>query len=175
MPLEVDIATAAKKHFPVYQAAFGPLAVDLRNLGLPTECSDRAEALAEDLIAVVSGDGSDAVKRFGGADSALHDDLVWARNLKKALDNGLRTKLGHLQRLRRDIHGLPDYGIPAKLKADAAETITEVDELLARSSFFDEPAALASHGDALDKLISSTITEIADQQEKLRLESLAQL
>ncbi len=174
MPLEVDIATAAKKHFPVYQAAFGPLAVDLRNLGLPTECSDRAEALAEDLIAVVSGDGSDAVKRFGGADSALHDDLVWARNLKKALDNGLRTKLGHLQRLRRDIHGLPDSGIPAKLKADAAETITEVDELLARSSFFDETAALASHGDALDKLISSTITEIADQQEKLRLESLAQ-
>lgn len=173
MPLEVDIAAAAKKHFPIYQAAFGPLAVDLRNLGLPAECSDRAEALKDDLTAVVSGDGSDAVKRFGGADSALHDDLVWARNLKKSLDNGLRTKLGHLQRLRRDIDGLPDSGVPAKLKADAAETIAEVDEVLARSSFFDETAALAKHADALDKLIGSTVTEIAAQQEKLRLESLA--
>jgi hypothetical protein len=173
MPLEVDIAAAAKKHFPIYQAAFGPLAVDLRNLGLPVECSDRAEALKDDLTAVVSGDGSDAVKRFGGADSALHDDLVWARNLKKSLDNGLRTKLGHLQRLRRDIDGLPDSGVPAKLKADAAEAIAEVDEVLARSSFFDETAALAKHADALDKLIGSTVTEIAAQQEKLRLESLA--
>lgn len=173
MPLEVDIAAAAKKHFPAYQAAFGPLAVDLRNHGLPAECSDRADALKDDLTAVVSGDGSDAVKRFGGADSALYDDLVWARSLKKALDNGLRTKLGHLQRLRHDINGLPDSGFPAKLKADAAETIAEVDELLARSSFFEETAALAKHADTLDKLIGSTVTEIAAQQEKLRLESLA--
>lgn len=171
MPLEVDIATAAKKHFPIYQAAFGPLAVDLRNLGLPAECSDRAEALTEDLTSVVSGDGSDAVKRFGSADSALHDDLVWARNLKKSLDNGLRNKLGHLQRLRRDIESLPDSGIPAQLKANAAETIKEVDEVLARSSFFDEIASLSKHADTLDKLISSTVTEIAEQQENLRLES----
>ena len=174
MPLEVDIAAAAKKHFPIYQAAFGSLATDLRNLGLPTECSDRAEALKEDLTAVVSGDGSDAVKRFGGADSTLHNDLVWARNLKKALDNGLRAKLGHLQRLRRDIDGLPNSGVPAQLKVDAAETIAEIDEVLARSSFFDETSALAKHADTLDKLIGATVTAIAAQQEQLRLESLAQ-
>lgn len=174
MPLEDEIAAAAKKHFPIYQAAFGPLAVELRNLGLPAECSDRAEALVDDLTAVVSGDGSDAVKRFGSVDSALHDDLLWARNLKKALDNGLRKTLAHLERLRNDIGGLPDSGIPAQLKADAAETLAEVDELLARSSFFDEAATLAKHADSLDKLIGTTVTELAEQQEKLRTESLAQ-
>jgi hypothetical protein len=172
MPLEDEIAAAAKKHFPIYQAAFGPLAVDLRNLGLHSECSDRAEALVDDLTAVVSGDGSDAVKRFGGADSTLHDDLLWARNLKKSLDNGLRMKLSHLQRLRNDIGGLPSSGIPAQLKADAMGTLTEVDDILARSSFFDEAAALGKHSDSLDKLISTTVTGLESQQEKLRSESL---
>ncbi len=173
MPLEDEIAAAAKKHFPIYQAAFGPLAVELRNLGLPADCSDRAEALVSNLTEVVSGDGSDAVKRFGGADSALHDDLLWARNLKKALDNGLRQKLAHLQRLRHDIDALPGSGLPAKLKADAAEALAEVDDVLARSAFFDEAATLAKHSDTLDKMIGTTIIDIATQQEKLRLESMA--
>jgi len=175
MPLEDEIAAAAKKHFPVYQAAFGPLSVELRTLGLPPECSERAEALVDDLTAVVSGDGSDAVKRLGGADSALYDDLLWSRNLKKALDNGLRMKLSHLKRLRNNIDGMPDYGTPAKLKANAAGIFAEVDEVLARSSFFDEAATLAKHADALDKLINTTVTELVGQQETLRTESLDRL
>lgn len=172
MPLEDEIAAAAKKHFPIYQAAFGPLAVELRNLGLPSECSERAEALGEDLTAVVSGDGSDAVKRFGGADSALHDDLLWARNLKKALDNGLRQTLAHLQRLRRDMLGLPDSGVPAKLKVEATPTLEQVTEILSRSAFFDEHSTLAKHADALDKLIARAVKDLSDQQTQIREETL---
>ena len=173
MPLEDEIAAAAKKHFPIYQAAFGPLAVELRSLGLPEDCSERAEALVSNLTEVVSGDGSDAVKRFGGVDSALHDDLVWARNLKKALDNGLLERLSHLRKLRREIDDLPDSGIPAQLKATAAETLAEVDDILGRSSFFEEAAALAKHSNAIDKLIGSTVTDLTEQQEKLRTDSLS--
>lgn len=172
MPLEDEIASAAKKNFPVYQAAFGPLAVELRNLELPPECSERAEALADDLTAVVSGDGSDAVKRFGGADSALYDDLIWARNLKKSLDNGLRLTLTHLKRLRRDIHNLPDSGVPAKLKAQATDALEQVTEILSRSSFFEEQSALAKQADALDKLIADAVKELSDQQTQIRVETL---
>ena len=173
MPLEDEIAASAKKHFPLYQAAFGPLAVELRNLGLPEECSTRAEELVNDLTEVVSGDGSDAVKRFGGLDSALHSDLIWARNLKKALDNGLRLRLSHLRRLRRDIEALPESGIPGQLKSSANETLTEVSDILGRASFFEEVAALAKHSDALDKQIASTVIELAEQQNKLRQDTLA--
>jgi hypothetical protein len=173
MPLEDEIAASAKKHFPLYQAAFGPLAVELRNLGLPEECSTRAEELVNDLTEVVSGDGSDAVKRFGGLDSALHADLIWARNLKKALDNGLRVRLSHLRRLRRDIESLPESGIPGQLKASANETLTEVSDILGRTSFFDEGAALAKHSDALDKQIAATVIELTAQQDKLRQDTLA--
>jgi hypothetical protein len=173
MPLEDEIAASAKKHFPIYQAAFGPLSVELRNLGLPDETSTRAEELVNDLTEVVSGDGSDAVKRFGGVDSSLHEDLLWARNLKKALDNGLRHRLSHLRRLRRDIDGLPESGIPGQLKVLATPTLIEVTDILGRASFFEESAALAKHADTLDKLIASTVTELTDQQNQIRSETLA--
>jgi hypothetical protein len=172
MPLEDEIAAAAKKHFPIYQAAFGPLAVELRNLGLPTETSDRAESLVGDLTEVVSGDGSDAVKRFGGPESALHQDLLWARNLKKALDNGLRQRLAHIRRLRRDIEGLPDSGIPGKLRAKATPTLIDITDILGRTSFYEEGAALAQHAGTLDKLIADTVGELAAQQQQIRTETL---
>jgi hypothetical protein len=172
MPLEDEIAAAAKKHFPIYQAAFGPLSVELRNLGLPAECSDRAESLVSDLTEVVSGDGSDAVKRFGGAESPLHQDLLWGRSLKKSLDNGLRQRLAHIRRLRREIEALPDSGVPGKLRAKATPTLIEIADVLSRSSFFEEGAALAKHSDALDKLITDTVNELSGQQEQIRIQIL---
>jgi len=168
LPLEDEIAVAAKKHFPAFQALFGPLAVELRNFGLPAECSERAESLVEDLTEVVSGDGSDAVKRFGGPESPLHDDLVWARNLKKALDNGLQARLTQLQHLRREIASLPDTGTPAELKVGASETLHAIDDILSRDAFFAETAALAKHADALDKQIADTVAKLAAQQAQVR-------
>lgn len=165
LPLEDEIAIAAKKHFPAYQAAFGPLAVELRSLGLDSvEHADRAENLASDLTEVVSGDGSDAINRLGGADSPLYDSLVWARKLKKALDNGLRPTLTHLKRLRQDINGLPDFGIPAKLKEEAEEPLSRVTEILKRDSFFDEYSSLVSASGELDRFVATTICDMVRQQ-----------
>ena len=165
LPLEDEIATAAKKHFPAYQAAFGPLAVELRSLGLDSaEQADRAENLAGDLIEVVSGDGSDAVKRLGGVDSPLYESLVWARKLKKALDNGLRPTLTHLKRLRQEIDGLPDSGIPARLKEVSAEQLATVNDILSRDSFFDELYTLVTASGEIDRLVASTTSDLAGQQ-----------
>jgi hypothetical protein len=78
LPLEAEISLSAKKYFPTYQAAFGPLAFELRSLGLASSGqAERAENLASDLTEVVSGDGSDAVSRLGGVDSPLYDSLAW--------------------------------------------------------------------------------------------------
>jgi len=168
LPLEADIATAAKKHFPTYQSLFGPLAVELRSLGLDASGqAEKAENLAGDLTEVVSGDGSDAVHRLGGADSPLYESLLWARNLKKALDNGLRATLARLKRLRREIENLPDTGIPAKLKESAKETLKAVTDILGRDAFFEDTSTLAASVDDLDKLVASTTIEIADQQKDL--------
>jgi hypothetical protein len=174
LPLEDEIAAAAKKHFPSYQAAFGPLAVELRSLGLDSaDQADRAENLANDLTEVVSGDGSDAVKRIGGVDSSLYESLVWARMLKTALDNGLRLKLSHLKRLRQEIGDLPDSGIPAKLKASSAEALASVTDILGRESFFEELAALGTASSELDKLVAATTGDLSGQQTVLANEELA--
>lgn len=173
LPLEDEIAAAAKKHFPAYQATFGPLAVELRSLGLDApEQADRAENLTNDLTEVVGGDGSDAVHRLGGAASPLYDSLVWARKLKKAFDNGLKVTLTHLQRLRQELDGLPASGIPARLKAAAAEHLATVTDLLAREAFFEESASLGTAARELDKLVASTATDLARQQAELAAEAL---
>lgn len=174
LPLEDEIAAVAKKHFPTYQAVFGPLAVELRSIGLDSvDQADRAENLSVDLKEVVSGDGSDAVNRMGGADSPLYESLVWARNLKKALDNGLRPTLAHLKSLQKEIDNLPDSGIPAKLKKSAKESLFSIADILGRESFFDESASLKGYAEVLDKLVAVTTTDLADQQKKLIDDELA--
>ncbi|MHB1308128.1 MAG: BREX system P-loop protein BrxC, partial [Limisphaerales bacterium] len=168
LPLEDEIAAAAKKHFPTYQAAFGPLAIELRSLGLDSaDQSGRAEDLIGDLTEVVRGDGSDAVKRLGGVDSPLYEDLVWAQKLKKALDNGLRLRLAHLQRLAQEIANLPDSGIPARLKSYAADALASVTEILGRDSFFEQAASLGNAAGELDRLVAAATSDLARQQAEL--------
>ncbi|KIH76252.1 hypothetical protein SAMN05660860_00132 [Geoalkalibacter ferrihydriticus] len=168
LPLEDEIAAAAKKYFPSYQAAFAPLAMELCALGLDnTDQADRAENLANDLTEVVSGDGSDAVKRMGGIESPLYDSLIWGRKLKMGLDNGLRSTLTHLTRLRRDIEGLPDSGIPARLKETAAEPLATVSDILGRDSFFDEISSLGTAAAEIDRLVAAAVNDLSGQQAEL--------
>ena len=164
MPLEQEVAVAARKLLPEYQAAFGPLAVELSSLGLPAETVSKAEELTNDLQGVVSGDGSDAVVRFGGADSPLHERIQWAKKLKKALDNGLRKTLSHVQRLRKDISELPATGSPAQLRVAAGDNLEVINEMLSRESFFEEGPAIASQAAAIDGRVGETVQEMQAQQ-----------
>jgi hypothetical protein len=173
MPLEDEIAAAAKKHFPSYQAAFGPLAVELRSLHLtPEEHSDRLDNLASDLAEILSGDASDTVKRLGSLDSPLYESLVWARKLKKALDHGLRQQLSHIRQLHQDLSGLPDSGPPAKLKDASSDALLTINEILSRESFFDDTSSLGTAALEIDKLVSQTVTDLAKQQTDLALTEL---
>ena len=149
---------------PVYQAHFGSLAVELSGLGLPEETIAKAEELSNDLREVVSGDGSDAVARFGGVDSQLYSLIQWAKKLRKSLDNGLQKTLSHVQRLRNDIKTLPVTGAPGQLRIAAEGPLQTISELLSRDSFFDEAGSIASNAAEIDTLIVSTIQEIQNQQ-----------
>ncbi|MDC0275413.1 BREX system P-loop protein BrxC [Verrucomicrobiales bacterium] len=169
---EDDIAAAARKEFPTFQAAFSPLAGELRGFGLPDECCERAENLTDSLTELVKGDGSDTIDRLGSDDNTLYEDLKWARALKKTLSDGLSVKLSHLRRVQIEIEDLPDVGLPAQLKNEASEPLEQVKEILNRVAFHEETAALATCSDALDQLVSSTVESLADQQEKQKLQTL---
>ena len=171
LPLEQEIAIAARRLLPDYQATFGPLTVELVSLGLPAECVAKAEELTTDLREVVSGDGSDAVRRFGGEESPLFQRIQWAKKLKKALDNGLRKSLGHVRRLKGEIGSLPASGAPGQLQAAAKEPLDSIAEVLARESFFDEGPAIATHAAAIDGLVATAIKGMTDQQERVLREA----
>lgn len=173
MPLEDEVAALTKRHFPLFQTEFGPLSNELTNLGLPPERSERAESLMADLAEVVRGDGSDAVKRLGGQDSPLHQNLMWARSVKKALDNGLRDQLRQLKRLRDETQALPDSGIPGKLKTDAEGPLEAIDESLRKENFFEEGVALAQQQTLLDQLIVQTVDGFEAQQQSILSEALS--
>jgi hypothetical protein len=175
LPLEQEVAVAARKILPEYQAVYGSLAVELGNLGLPQECVSMAEELTNDLREVVSGDGSDAVMRFGGIDSPLHERILWAKKLKRALDNGLRTTLAHIRRLRGDIGELPVTGSPGQLRNVTGANLASIDELLSREAFFEEGAALAEQAGSIDNLILKTVHEMQVQQEEARKNAAEQL
>lgn len=170
---EDDIAAAARKEFPTLQAAYSPLAAELRGFDLPEECCERAANLSDSITEIVKGDGSDAIDRLGSDDSSLYEDLKWARSLKKTLADGLSLRLSHLRRVRLEIEDLPAVGLPAQLKSEAGETLEQVEEILNRTAFHEETAALAACSDTLDQLVATTVKSLADQQEKQKLQTLA--
>ena len=165
LPLEPEIAVAAKRAFPTYQQAFGPLAVELRTLDLGG--ADRADDLAQDLTAVVSGDGSDAVRRLGGSESPLFASLKWARALKKSFDNGLRVRVSHLQLLRREIAALPNSGAPGRLKVSSAADLQATAGILQKESFFDDFATLGTLAHALDAQVADTVQSWVSEQSEV--------
>ncbi|MEQ1869726.1 MAG: BREX system P-loop protein BrxC [Vicinamibacterales bacterium] len=163
--LEDELATAAKKHFPTFQQAYGALGIELRSLGL--EGGDRANELLRDLTEVIRGDGSDAINRLGGIESPLGDSLKWARKISAALANGMRETVTELQRLSRAVAQLPDTGVPGRLKVSAAGSIADVRDVLAREEFFSEGSTLARAKKELEQLVSTAVADLIAEQKSL--------
>jgi hypothetical protein len=175
LPLEDEIAKAAKQVFATLQSQYSPLAVELRSLGLGgASQAERAQNLGEDLTEIVSGDGSDAISRLGGVESPLFDSLVWAQKLRRSLEQGLRDRLDHLNALQTELRSLPDTGIPQRLKTSASEILAGVTDILARDSFFEESSTLAKSADALDALVASATRDLSAQQAEVAQTSLDQ-
>jgi hypothetical protein len=166
LPLEDDIASAAKKHFPGFQQDYSALAAELRNLRLAG--AERADDLSADLTEVVRGDGSDAVARLGGVDSALYDSLKWARKVKQAFAQGLRETVADLQHFRSEIELLPDSGIPGQLKTACADHLSQVSDILSKDAFYNQSAALQTVRHELVKQVETAVTDVAKQQAHLR-------
>jgi hypothetical protein len=171
LPLEDEVASAAKKHFPGFQQDYSGLATELRNLKVAG--ADRAADLSADLTEVVRGDGSDAVLRLGGVDSPLYNSLNWARKVKQAFFNGLRQTIGELQQLCSEIAQLPDSGIPGRLKSASTDQVNLVSGILSKEAFYDESAALQTARHDLAKQVETAVAELAQQQTNLRETELA--
>jgi hypothetical protein len=166
IPLEQEISKAAAKHFPRFQHDYGPLAEKLGGLGL--NGGDRIRSLNQDIVDILFTDASDAPQRLGSETSAIYDNLKWALEVKRALDNGLDGTLRELQSHRYDIESLPDTGVPGDLRREVSEDLALLSERLTKDDFYRHTADFNSQLTHLKSRVRDTVITLADQQ-KLRL------
>jgi hypothetical protein len=115
LPLEDKISQAARKHFPRFIEQVGALPDRLRLLSLTGE--ERARALIATLTELLRGDASEAAARLGGTDTTLVENIRWAREASRALDNDGESDLRQARRLMANLSELEQYspGLRANL------------------------------------------------------------
>ena len=166
IPLEQEISKAAAKHFPRFQHDYGALAEKLSSLGLAG--SDRIRTLNQDIADVLFTDASDAPQRLGAETSAIYDNLKWAQEVKRALDNGLDATLRDLQAHRREIEALPDTGVPGELRRELADELATLSERLGKEDFYQHAADFNSLLTHWRGRVREAVIKLSNQQ-KLRL------
>ena len=173
MPLAEKISKCVMRHFPDFQQDFAPLAVQLETLGLTG--ADRARGIQENVAEILKGDASDAANRLGGEECPLFDDLCWARDIKKAFDNGIGDVIGSANNLIRKIPKLPNAGIPGILVSDTETDRSELSELIARGNFFDHMPAMKTCLAELSSKIENAATAFIQVQAAKLVENKARL
>jgi hypothetical protein len=164
MPLEQEISKAAAKHFPRFQQHYGSLAEKLNGLGLAG--SDRGRTLNQDIADILFTDASDAPQRLGAETSAIYENLKWALEVKRALDNGLDATLRDLLAHRREIEGLPDTGVPGQLRRELAENLGTLSERLGKEDFYAHTADFNSQLTYLRGRVRDTVITLSEQQKQ---------
>ena len=166
IPLEQEISKVATKYFPRFQHDYGSLSEKLSGLGLGG--SDRIVTLNQDLADVLFTDASDAPQRLGAESSAIYDNLRWAVEVKRALDNGLDVTVRALQSHRHEIDELPNTGAPGELRNELSEDLVNLSERLKKEDFFNHAADLNSLLTHIKGRVRDTVLSLSEQQ-KLRL------
>ena len=113
-------------------------------------------------------DASDAPQRLGAEDSAIYDDLKWALEVKRALDNGLNVTVRELQFHRHEIEELPSTGAPGELRKELGDELANLSERLRKEDFFKHGADLNSLLTHIKGRVRDTVISLSDQQ-NLRL------
>ena len=167
VPLEDAISKSAIKLLPELQQRYTSLSGRLRAVGLPGE--ERVETMGRDIADTVLTDGSDAPQRFGKEESRLYDSLVWAGEVKNALEQGLESTLRELKTLWEAVESLPNTGIPGSLKAEMADPLVQ---LKARLIPMDAHRSAADFNSRLTELRGrirqAAESMLAEQQQRLQ-------
>ncbi|AOL93940.1 BREX system P-loop protein BrxC [Porphyrobacter sp. LM 6] len=171
IPLEQEISRAAAKYFPRFQNDYGSLSEKLSGLGLAG--SERVRTMNQDIADVLFTDASDAPQRLGAEESAIYENLKWALEVKRALDNGLDITVRELQAHRRDIEDLPSTGAPGGLRKELNDDLTMLNERLQKDDFFKHAADLNSLLTHVKARVREAVSSLSDQQ-KVRLKDGAE-
>jgi len=173
VPLEQEISKAAAKHFPKFQNEYGSLGEKLVGLGLPG--SELVRAMNQDIADLLFTDASDAPQRLGAEDSAIYDNLKWALEVKRSLDNGLDSTVRELQSHRQDIETLPDTGVPGELRNQLNEDLSTLTDRLKKEDFYKHTADFSSLLTHIKGRVREAVISLSDQQKQRLKEGAEEL
>ena len=136
LPLEDQIAQAARKHLALLLQTLGSLPDRLRLLNLPGE--ERARDLKTELAELLKGDASEAAPRLGAAQNTISQEIEWARQATRALDdqgeNDIRQARAALNALRDMEQVYP--GASSQVAPPAA--IEQIQNALESQAFYEQ-------------------------------------
>jgi len=176
LPLEDEVSKVVTRYFPDLQREYAHLSSELRNLNLPG--TDRADRIQDSLSEILKGDASDAASRLGSEECSLYDDLLWARQVAKALAGGLPETVRKSNRAIGDIPTLPDFGPLAELRINVRGDLYKLSDTLGKDDFFTHTADIQTHLSNVEQAIKGTANALADEyasdleSEKHRLEEM---
>ncbi len=134
LPMAPRISQAVLKHFPAFRNEYASLAVELTSYNLPG--SPRAQSLSKRLSQVLDRDASDASITLGAEEASVVDDLAWAREVRKALENELGKDASEAASLSAAIAALPKFGVLEQLISSTIILRDELQECLSREDFY---------------------------------------
>ena len=166
VPLEDEVSKAAAKELPKLQTRYASLGERLRRLKLPG--AQRVESLQNDIEELLLTDGSDAPSYFGGEESRLFDNILWAKRARKALDDGLANTVEAFRKDEQAIKDLP-VALREQLTEACDEQLATASRCLETDDFAKRTADLNTALTSIENAVSNAVDTLqAEQQKRLR-------
>jgi len=156
-----NVSRGVQEHFPKFQRDYASLAAELTAAGLPGD--DRAGRLQKQLAQVLQGDASEAPTVLGAEECELIDNLIWAREVRRAFDQKLDDTAVAAGELLREIPLLPKIGAAEILLNQSATIRAELAGFLDREDFFAVGADIRNRLQNLNHLVKAGAEHLTSQ------------
>ena len=161
LPMPQNVSRGVQEHFPKFQRDYASLAAELTAAGLPGD--DRAGRLQKQLAQVLQGDASEAPTVLGAEECELIDNLIWAREVRRAFDQKLDDTAVAAGELLREIPLLPKIGAAEILLNQSATIRAELAGFLDREDFFAVGADIRNRLQNLNHLVKAGAEHLTSQ------------
>lgn len=161
LPMPQNVSRGVQEHFPKFQRDYASLAAELTAAGLPG--AERTGRLQKQLSQVLQGDASEAPTVLGAEECELIDNLIWAREVRKAFDQKLGDAALAAVELLREIPLLPKIGAAEVLLNQSAALRSELAGFLEREDFFAVGADIRNRLQNLNVLVKACAEQLTSQ------------
>jgi hypothetical protein len=161
LPMPQNVSRGVQEHFPKFQREYASLAAELGTAGLSG--AERAGRLQKQLSQVLQGDASEAPTVIGAEECELIENLIWAREVRKAFEQKLDDSARAAGDLLREIPLLPKIGAAEVLLRESESLRTELAGFLEREDFFAVGADIRNRLQNLNLLVKAGAEQLTNE------------